>query len=43
MEQGRLESPELEGLVSEAGHAYGYGAGTIVAIILVVLLLIWIL
>lgn len=33
----------LDELQREEGHAYAYGGGTIVAIVLIVLLLIWLL
>ena len=33
----------MKKLSSESGHAYGYSAGSIIAIILVILLLVWLL
>ncbi len=32
---------ETERFDTEAGHAYAYGGGSIIAIVLIVLLLIW--
>lgn len=34
-------NPDIERFDTEAGHAYAYGGGSIIAIVLIVLLLIW--
>ena len=33
----------MKKLNDESGHAYGYGAGSLIAIVLIVLLLVWLL